>query len=142
MSMQTIEIERTSPAGVDAVWELLADSASWPSWTPIDRHVEVSPGDDDGVGEIRVFETGRRRVREEILERRAPLRLAYELRAGLAVRDYRAEVDLAPAGEGTRIRWQTRFKSAVPGTGWLYRREIAKATESFVEGLSAAAAGR
>ena len=61
---------------------------------------------------------------------------------GLAVRNYRAEIDLeaGPGGEGTAIRWHTTFDPKVPGSGWIYRRALQKATEQFVAGLCERAA--
>ncbi len=92
--------------------------------------------------EIRQFETGRVTVREEIVERRPEERLTYVLLDGLAVRNYRAEIDLeaGPGGEGTAIRWHTTFDPKVPGSGWIYRRALQKATEQFVAGLCERAA--
>ena len=41
---------------------------------------------------------------------------SFELeRGGLPVRDYRADVDLEPNAEGTRIRWHVSFSPKVPG---------------------------
>jgi len=76
-------------------------------------------------------------VREEIVERIPERRLSYTLLGGLAVRDYRADIDLeaVPTG-GTRIHWHTTFKPKVPGSGWLYRRALDKATTQFTEGLA------
>ena len=141
MGRQIIDIERTTTADADAVWGLLGDSATWPSWTAIDEHVPVEPGGPDGTGEIRVFKTGRYTVREEIVERRAPERLSYALLSGLPLRDYRADIDLQPLpGGGTRIHWHTEFDPKVPGTGWAFRRGLDQRTAQFVEGLARAAA--
>lgn len=138
MAHQEIDIRTTTSAAPAAVWALLDDSASWPSWTPIERFELVRPGGADGLGEVRRFTTGRVTVREEIVERRAERRLSYRLLGGLAVRDYRAEIDLRPrpAGGGTEIRWHTTFRPRVPGSGGLYRRALEKATRQFVDGLA------
>jgi uncharacterized protein YndB with AHSA1/START domain len=137
---QTIDLTADSGADPSAVWRLLSDSSSWPAWTPIDRYRAIDLGDERGVGEVRLFENGRKRLRERIVERVPGRRLAYELISGLAIRDYLAEVDLTPAGEGgTRIRWRAGFEAKVPGSGRLYRREIQRATARFAEGLAAAA---
>ena len=92
----------------------------------------------DGLGEERRFRNGRVTVHEQIVERRPQQRLEYTLLSGLAVRDYRAQVDLWPDGQATQIRWHTTFTPRVPGTGWLYRRALEKATRQFVDGLVAA----
>ncbi len=128
-------------ASAATVWALLDDSASWPGWTPIET-CEIERDAGAQGNEIRRFETGRVTVREEIVERRPEERLTYVLLDGLAVRNYRAEIDLeaGPGGEGTAIRWHTTFDPKVPGSGWIYRRALQKATEQFVAGLCERAA--
>jgi hypothetical protein len=64
---------------------------------------------------------------------------SYELVSGLAVRDYRAVVRLLPSGEGTSIHWRSTFRPKVPGTGWIYRRQLGKFIGLTVNGLAAAA---
>lgn len=135
MAAQDIDIRGTTTATADQVWRLLGESTTWPSWTPIERAEILDRGQDDGLGEIRTFTTGRVTVTEKIVERRAPRRLSYELLGGLAVRDYRADIDVTPRGDTTEIRWHTTFRPKVPGSGWLYRRALAKATRDFVAGL-------
>ncbi len=140
MGIQEIDIATTVAAPPAAVWRLLADSATWPEWTPIDRHEPVRPAGPDGTGEIRIFHNGRHTVREEIVEFVPERRLTYTLLAGLALRDYRAEIDLAPAPEGSRVRWHTTFRAKVPGTGAIYLKALTTATRQFVDGLAAHAA--
>ncbi len=136
MARQEIDIRRTTAASPAAVWRLLGDSSTWPSWTPIDSFELERAGDASGIGEIRRFKTGRVRVREEIVERQVERRLSYGLLSGLAVRDYRADVDLAARSSGVEIRWHTTFSARFPGSGRLYRRALAKATQQFVDGLA------
>lgn len=63
---------------------------------------------------------------------------SFELeRAGLPVRDYRADVDLEPNAEGTRIRWHVSFSPKVPGTGWLLRWGITRFVTQCARGLAA-----
>lgn len=131
-----IDIHGTTEADAETVWRLLGDSSTWPSWTPIESFDLERPGGTEGLGEIRVFKTGRIRIREEIVERDKPRRLSYTLLSGLAVRDYRADIDLTPGAAGTDIRWHTTFVAKVPGTGWLYRKALTRATRQFVEGLT------
>jgi hypothetical protein len=44
-----------------------------------------------------------------------------------------------PSGEGTSIRWRSTFQGKVPGTGWIYRRQLGKFIGLTVSGLAAAA---
>lgn len=134
MALQEIEIRGQTEATAAEVWRLLADSSTWPSWTPIES-CEINRPAASGVNEIRTFKTGRVTVREEIVERIENERLSYELLAGLPVRDYRAEIDLTPSTQGTEIRWHTTFMPRFAGTGWVYRRALEKATQRFVDGL-------
>lgn len=140
MALQEIDIRTTAAATPDQVWRLLDDSSTWPSWTPIDSFVLIRPRDGDGPGEVREFVTGRYTVREEIVERRSERRLSYVLLSGLPLRDYRAEIDLTPRGDGTEIRWHTVFRPKVPGTGPLFRRSLDRISRRFAEGLAERAA--
>jgi hypothetical protein len=135
MPVKEIDVRATTTADPDAVWRLLGDSSTWPSWTPIESYALERSGGSDGLGEIRAFTTGRVTVREEIVERDDRRRLTYALLSGLALRDYRAEIDLTPGPEGTAIRWHTTFKPKVPGSGWIYRRALDRITREFVDGL-------
>ena len=137
---QEIDIRRQIAADPSAVFVLLGDSSTWPSWTPIDRFELERAGDPaTGLGEVRLFHTGRITVREEIIERDPDRRLGYRLLGGLAVRDYVALIDLTPAEGGTSMRWRTTFAAKVPGTGWIYRRALERATKQFCDGLKSAA---
>lgn len=136
--VQTIDVHGSTSADPESVFALLGDSRTWPEWTPIEQAEILEPGGPDGVGERRSFKTGRVTVEEEIVERVPGRRLTYVLLSGLAVRDYRAEIDLEPDGDGTAIRWHTTFEPKTFGTGWIYRRALAKATRQFVDGLVAA----
>jgi uncharacterized protein YndB with AHSA1/START domain len=133
---QEIDIRTTTEADPAAVWRLLDDSSSWPSWTPIDSCELERRRGPDGLGEIRAFRRGRVRVREEIVERATEQRLAYTLLSGLAVRDYRADIDLIPRPGGTEIHWNATFSAKIPGSGGLYRRALKKVTQQFVDGLA------
>ena len=125
--MRQIDISARSAAPVERVWALLADARGWPQWAPFDTAELEREGSPlpDGVGAIRRFTYGKTVVRECIVAFEAPHWLAYQLLAGLPVRDYRADVTLQPtAGGGTAIRWQARFEPLVPGMGWLVRRRL------------------
>jgi len=142
MKIQHIAAETTTEASPDAVWALLSDRSTWPSWSPLGSHSGERPGGDgtpDGLGGIARFVTGRHCVREEIVEREPPHRLGYTLLSGLPLRDYRAVVELSPAGPGTRIRWSATFVPGRPGTGWLYRLALTRIFRGMVTGLAAAA---
>lgn len=142
--MKEIQYVRTTTAPPEDVWRILADSRTWPNWTPIEEHTQVKPGGADGRGEVRRFKTGRIEVSEEIVEVRPSERLSYILLGGLAVKDYRADIDLTglELGGGTRISWHTTFRPKIPGTGWIYKRALERATGDFIDGLAAYSAER
>ena len=145
MKVQHVAAEATADADPDAVWALLSDRSTWPSWSPLGSHAPERPGHDgtpDGLGAIAVFVTGRHRVREEIVELEPPRRLGYALLSGMPLRDYRAVVELTPTGSGTRIRWSSTFVPERRGTGLIYRLALGRVIRATVTGLAAAAQRR
>jgi hypothetical protein len=52
---------------------------------------------------------------EKILEFEEDRRLAYTVIGGIPVRNYRAEVTLTPAADGTRIRWAATWDDTFLG---------------------------
>lgn len=137
--MQEIDVRRSIRAESAVIFRLLDDSTTWPTWTPIESCVIDRPAGADGLGELRTFRTGRVTVHEEIVLRVPDRRLDYVLLSGLAVRNYRAGIELTPSARSTTVRWHTTFEAKVPATGWLYRRALEKATREFVDGLEQAA---
>ncbi|MGI8632864.1 MAG: SRPBCC family protein [Solirubrobacterales bacterium] len=135
MAQQEIDERATTTAEPAAVWELLADSSTWPSWTSIDSHEQERPPGPDGTGEIRRFKNGPLTIREEIVEVVEQRRFSYSLLSGLPVKSYGAEIDLSATDEGTEIRWHTTFEPKVPGTGLPIKLVLTKATKDFVSGL-------
>jgi hypothetical protein len=66
----TIHAEADSDAPPSVVFDLLAHVETWPSWSKASAGTRERPaptGDPDGVGSIRVLQTGRTTSREEIL---------------------------------------------------------------------------
>jgi hypothetical protein len=141
MGRQVIEHEVTTTAAPAAVFGLLADGSTWPEWSPIDSFELVTPGDGtpEGVGAIRVFHTGRIHSRERVVTAKPNQIFSYELISGLPVRDYKAVVTLLPAGTGTgtAIKWRSTFRAKVPGTGWIYQRQLSLFIGRTMNGLVA-----
>jgi hypothetical protein len=144
MPSQDIRVNITAEAPADVVYGLLRDGASWPQFSPLGSFELERPGESEreGIGAIRVFRTGRVTSREEIVELEPDRRLSYVLLSGLAIRGYRAVIELVPSGEATEIRWHSSFDPKVPGTGWLYRLQLKRFIERLVRGLAAAAERR
>ena len=143
MALQVIDKTVTTKGVPDAVYDLLADGSTWPTWSPLGSFELLARGDGtpEGLGAVRLFTTGRHKSRERVVERQPGVSFAYVLEAGLALRDYKAVVTLAPnADGGTTINWRSTFAAKVPGTGRLYRRQLGAFIEQCVQGLAAAAA--
>jgi hypothetical protein len=140
--MQVIDETATTTGDPASVYALLADGSTWPDWSPLGSFELLAPGDGipEGVGAVRLFTTGRHQSRERVVERRPGESFAYVLEAGLALRDYKAVITLAPNGDGgTTINWRSTFAAKVPGTGGLYRRRLGAFVGRCVQGLAAAA---
>ena len=137
-----IDARATSAASPEAVWALLADTASWPTWSGVDEAHRTKDGapDPEGVGANRVFITSKVRNEEEIVRFEPGRALGYRVIGGtLPIRDYRSEVTLTPAGSGTEIRWHSLFKAKYPGTGGLVRRRLGDFIQQSADRLARAA---
>lgn len=128
------------------VWRLLADGASWPTWSPIGAYELEKPGhqEKDGLGSIRIFSTrrptGTARLREEVVEFEPERRFVYVVRSGLPVREYVGTVELADNDGGTKIHWYSTF-SAAPVIGWLVHRSLRPVIAACATGLARHAQG-
>lgn len=136
--MQEIKVSARSAASPEGVYGVLVDGSRWPGCSPLGSFELVS-GTDGEVGAIRLFVTGRVRSREEIVEAVPGRRLSYVLRAGLPLRDYRADIDLEPDGDGTVIRWHSGFEPVYPGTGPFFRLFLGWTIRRLVRGIAATA---
>ncbi len=141
MAKQIIDETVMTQADAASVYELLADGSTWPQWSPLGSFELIEPGEGspEGLGAVRLFTTGRHKSRERVVTCESGKVFGYELEAGLPLRDYRAVITLLPGEGGTSINWRSTFRPKVPGTGWLYRRELGKFIRKTVEGLAAAA---
>lgn len=140
--VQRVDVRARSEAPPDRVFRLVADSSTWPEWSPVVRYERERAGDAHGVGEVRVFHNKGRKTltREEVVELTPNRRVSYVLLSGLAIRDYQAFIDLEPDGDGTAIRWHASFEPETPGTGWLYRLVLRAVITRYAKGLAAHAA--
>ena len=113
-----------SAASPSTVYSLAKRSSGYPIWSMIGSFKLVRPGRDeeDGVGQLRIFQTGAVKLLEEVVELVPDRRVSYTVIKGLPFRDYRADIDLTPlAGGETQIHWHASFYPEIPGTGWLCR---------------------
>jgi hypothetical protein len=139
MGMQVVEHELTTTGSPAAVYALLSDGSTWPEWSPIGSFELEKPGVGtlEGIGAVRIFTTGRIRSRERVMAAQPNELFSYTLISGLAVRDYRAVVTLRPSDSGgTVIHWRSTFKAKIPGTGWIYQRQLSAFIGRTVNGLA------
>jgi len=144
-SRRSYEVEAASDAAPGTVFGLLEDAPGWKAWAgPTVRWSAWEPGRGEGrpggIGWVRLLGTRLVHSREEIVAHEPGRMLAYEVRAGFPVRNYRAQVTLEPSGPGTRIRWSGGFEPLVPFTGGLMLAFTRRLIGSYARRLAAAAA--
>ena len=141
MSRYHVASTTVAAAPIEAVWARVADITTWSQWGQWDETTRERDGvpAPDGVGAHRRFRRGRRVHTEEVVAFQPPLRLAYEVREGLPVRDYHAEVVLEPVGGGTRITWTSAFDGANPIGGWMMHQVLKRFFPVTARGLARAA---
>lgn len=121
----TIEITARSRADAATIFALETDGARWSSWArPLvpqsawERQGDPPPG---GVGAVRLLGLRPLWVREETVAYEQDRRHEYAVRTPMPVRDYRAELVLTPAADGTDVVWRGSFVERIPGTGKVFR---------------------
>ena len=134
-------VEATSPAPPSAVYRLLAEGASWPSWTPIGRFELEAEGTEGGesAGAVRAFISGPVRSREQLVELMPDRLVRYRVLSGPPLADHEAKVELSAVDGGTRIVWSEAFVPKVPGTGTVLRWFLTRFIQRCANGLAAAA---
>jgi uncharacterized protein YndB with AHSA1/START domain len=111
----SVEAEAVSQAAPEAVWPLVADADRYSQWGPWQASGYLSNGDGAGVDAVRWMQLGHTRTVERVLAADRPGRLVYTVIKGIPVRNYRAEVTLTQAGDGTRIRWVASWDRTLRG---------------------------
>jgi hypothetical protein len=141
LARQVVDQSTRSTAPADAIWPMLADTTTWSDWgawsrAELVREGEPPPGGVHSVKRLKSFPVT---TVEEVTVFDPPHRLGYELRSGMPLRGYRAEVTLTPADGGTDIRWRSEFEPKLPGTGAFYRTVLSRFMADAVKRLAAAA---
>jgi hypothetical protein len=128
-------------APIEVVWARVADITTWSQWGQWDETTREREGlpAPDGVGALRKYRRGRRVHTEEVVAFEPPRRLAYEVREGLPVRNYHAEVTLESVGGGTRITWTSDFDGANAIGGWMTHQVLKRFFPSTARRLARAA---
>lgn len=144
MARCSYEVSEYSDAPPERVFALLTDATSWPRWAGAmiahgswAREGDPPPG---GVGAVRKVGRWPGFGYEEIVAYEPPSHHAYTIVRGQPVRDYRADVDTAPEGTGTRITWRASFEPKIPGTGAVLVRFYRGLIGGFARRVARAAA--
>jgi uncharacterized protein YndB with AHSA1/START domain len=145
MSQLRIAAEQTARATPEAVWALVSDANRYPEWGPWSAGGYQRPGDTSprGPGAVQWLRSSHRAYLryattiEKILEAEEGRRLVYTVIGGIPVRNYRAEVTLTPAADGTRVRWAAMWDATLSGR--IVLRSLRKVYPQIVADLVAAA---
>lgn len=148
MAQLQVEAEQTACATPEAIWALVSDVTRYPEWGPWSATGYRQPGHASprGPGAVQWLRSSRRAYGryvtsiEQILVAEEGRHLAYTVSGGIPVRNYRADLTLAPAGEGTHVRWTASW-DATP-RGRLVLRGLRRFYPEIVAGLVAAAERR
>ena len=122
-------LTRTVSVPVDTVWAVLIDHEGMRDWAPgLKAKVTKSgSGERNGLGAVREISSAlpMPAIVEEIVEFAPPNRFAYRALAGVPLRNYRGDVELRAAGQGTKISYSISGESRVPLVGNVATRAIA-----------------
>ena len=142
---RTAAASATTSAPIEAVWNLIATTESWPTWaSKMDRAERVRDGRNspEGLGAQRSFHAGRVNSIEDVVEFDAPHRFAYSLVSGLPLKDYVGRITLTEVDGGTRIDWRSSFNPKFPGSGliwqWGIRRLLRDLSTDLAKGAERA----
>ena len=132
-------VNSRSQASPGAVYALLIQPGSWPSWSPLDAAEAEGGGDPGGpqqAGDIRIFHLGRSAYQERITGLVPGQRFSYESASG-PFRSYRAVVELAEAPQGgTDITWSAAFEPKLPFSGPFWRWYLTRYMQRMADGLA------
>jgi uncharacterized protein YndB with AHSA1/START domain len=138
VASHSYDIEATSSAPIESVFEVIADAPGWSRWNRTitratwDTEGDPAPG---GVGAVRALGANRGPLSlEKIVDFDAPNHLAYVIVSSpMPVKGYRADVRLtATADGGTHISWKGTWSAWVPGVSSL----LTKMVRGFAEGAA------
>ena len=129
-----------SPA---ALWPWVSEAAQISAWAS----VEITPltpgegGSPAGVGATRQvsMDAGplRLHMEERITASVVGEELVYSVYRGGGMRTHQGTVSLQPTPDGTLLRWEVTLEPRLPGTGWIFRRTLARQFEADLDALAA-----
>lgn len=137
--MLQVEVRRRIDGPRQAVWDVYTDHVSWTDWAGVgkvrlDREGDPPP---NGAGCVRVIRAGGVSAYEEIVDFEPPRRMTYRLvKGGIPIADHLGEVIFEDDGDGTRVVWRCRFRSKIPGLGFLLRAIVTRVFRRTLDGLA------
>ncbi|MFK0251132.1 SRPBCC family protein [Amycolatopsis azurea] len=143
---QSYDVTAESTAPPAAVWALLVNARSWPTWSgvgslEVGASQELSADGSDGVGAVRAFRTGKTVTKERITALDPERRFSYEGVDVPVMTDYQAAVDLRETpGGGTRIRWHGTYRVG-RGKALFFRWYLRRFMQAMATGLAEHAGG-
>lgn len=138
-----IAVTSRSPAKPAAVFSVLLQASSWPSWTKISSVQLEGGGDPAGrqrVGDVRIFRTGSVTSRERIVELVEDRKFVYDNVAS-PFKSYLGTVELSETPDGgTEIAWSATLEPKIPFTGAFWRWYLTRFLQEMANGLATYAA--
>lgn len=140
MTRKSYSFVEPSTGSPQRVFDVLADIPNWSKWggplimrSWVERPGDPPPG---GVGAIRALGTKHVGSREEIAAYDPPRHLAYTILSGAPVRNYRADVTIAPDGTGSRITWEGSYQPAAGPAAPIVHFVMTRTVHRLVRGLA------
>jgi len=132
-----ISLEAHIDAPRERVWETLVDHERMPEWFPAKEVIRRRPGEPDpnGLGTRRVVRMSGLAMEEVVTAFKPCEHFEYSVIEGAPFVDHMADVILMDEGGGTRIRWSTRLRPLLPGTGWIVKSNVTRMLQRAVSGL-------
>jgi uncharacterized protein YndB with AHSA1/START domain len=132
-----ISIEAHIDAPRERVWTTLVDHERMPEWFPAKEVLRQRTGEPDpnGLGTRRVVRMSGLTIEEVVTAFKPSEHFEYSVLEGAPFVDHIADVILMNEGDGTRLRWSTRLRPLIPGTGWIVKSNVTRMLQRAVSGL-------